>query len=328
MPPASSRHCFEAGTHMAGRAADILGLGVATIDDLLTVAHFPKVNMKQPLLSLIRQGGGLTGSALVAASRLGVKCSYLITLGDGELSSFTRNRLTAEGIKLLEDGFQAGAEPFHSFIIVDHSTGDRSIIWRNDKTLPPRIGEAELRLAAEVGCLFVDHVFAADIVGMAETARRNGRPVVGDFERDTPRSAELMDLTDHLILPLDHARRVLGKPSISPEEAVSGLAARPGRSLACVTDSERGSWFALGKTPGEVSHQPCFPAGEVVDSTGCGDVFHGAYAAGLILGWSPAERIRRASAAAALKTLKPGAQAGAPTLSELETFLADSAERF
>jgi ribokinase len=312
--------------YMPGRTADILGVGVATIDDLLTVERFPEVNEKQRLLTQVRQCGGLTGSALVAASRLGVGCSYIITLGDGELSSFTRDRLTAEGINLIEDGFQADAEPFHSFIIVVQSTGDRSIIWRNDKTLPPRIGTAELRLAAEAGCLFVDHVFAADIVGMAEAARRAGRAVVGDFERDTPRSAELMDLTDHLILPLAQARRVLGKPSIPPEEAVSALAARPGKSLACVTDSERGSWFALGGNPCAVSHQPCFSAGEVIDSTGCGDVFHGAYAAGLILGWSPAERIRRAAAAAALKTLKPGAQAGAPTLAELEAFLVGSAD--
>jgi ribokinase len=302
-------------------AFDLLGLGVATVDDLLMVEHFPRVNEKQRLLAGVRQGGGLTASALVAAARLGLRPGYLITLGKGELAVFLRERLEREGIVCLEDGSRPDAEPFHSLVIVAQSGGERSVIWRNDKVFPPRIGPTEMALAARVGCLFVDHVFAADLLGMAEAARRARRPVVGDFERTTPRSRELMDLTDHLIVPLAYAREALGETEMAPETAAAALARRPGRALACVTDGERGCWFALGENPERVFHQGCFSAGRVVDTTGCGDVFHGAYAAGLVKGWPPEERIRRAAAAAALKTLKTGAQDGAPTLEELENFL-------
>ncbi len=151
---------------------------------------------------------------------------------------------------------------------------------------------------------------------MAE-ARAGGIDVVGDFERPWPGSSALMGMTNHIIVPLGF----FGEGA-DAEEAVRSLAAVPGRSLACVTDGENGAWFASGDSPDRVMHQPVFPVDDVVDTTGCGDVFHGAYCAGLVSGLSPAERIRRASASAAMKTRTPGAQAGAPTREELDAFLA------
>ena len=300
---------------------DILGLGVATVDDLLQVEHFPRVDEKQKILSWTRQGGGLTGSALVAAARMGCRCGYLLSLGEGELSAFLRRSLTREGITLFERNDCPDAEPYHSVIITEKNTGERSILWENSRTLPPRIGPEELSLVTKIGCLFVDHIYAEDALEIARAARRNGTPVVGDFERTTPGTPELMDMTDHLILPLGYARQVLGD-DVSPEHAVEMLAGRPGRSLACVTAGAKGAWYASGDAPGRVMHQSVFPMENIIDSTGCGDVFHGVYAASLVKGWPLAERVRRAAAAAALKTLKAGAQAGAPTLTELEAFLA------
>ncbi len=310
---------------MVDSRTEVLGLGVATVDDLLMVERFPRLNEKQKILSQTRQGGGLTGSALVAAARMGCRCGYLITLGENQLSAFLRDELARDGISLLERADHPEAEPYHSIIITEQTTGERSVLWDNSKTLPPRIGKVELALAAKVGCLFVDHIFASHILDIVRAARRAGTPVVGDFERTTPDSPELMDMTDHIILPLQYARQILGEFT-SPDAAVRTLARRPGRALACVTDGVRGAWYALGEHPDTVFHQPIFPMDCIVDSTGCGDVFHGVYAAGIVKGWVPAERIRRASAAAALKTQKPGAQAGAPTLTELDRFLLTASE--
>ena len=91
---------------------DILGLGVSTIDELIVLEHHPRLNEKQKILSRSRQCGGLTGSALVAASRMGCRCGYLIALGTGELSAFLRAHLTGEGIALFEDG----ADPETEFL--------------------------------------------------------------------------------------------------------------------------------------------------------------------------------------------------------------------
>ena len=305
---------------MAETGIDILGLGVATVDDLLTVGHFPRVDEKQTIVSRVRQGGGLTGSAMVAAARMGYRCGYIITLGEGELSTFLRNELTREGISLLEREERPEAEPYHSIIIIEEKTGNRTILADASKSFPPKIGKVELALASRVGCIIVDQVYADSLLDIAEAARRAGTPIVGDFERTQPGSQELMNLTDHLILPLAYAQQLMGEMT-TPEQAVSTLARRPGRVLACVTDGARGAWYALGESPNMVMRQPVFAMDRIVDSTGCGDVFHGVYAAGIVAGLPPAERIRRAAAAAAMKTQKPGAQGGAPTLAQLEAFL-------
>lgn len=299
----------------------ILGLGVSTVDDLLTVEYHPLPNDKQKVLSRTRQCGGLTGSALVAASRMGVRCGHLISLGTGELSSFVREKLTAENIELFESNADPAAEPFLSVIINERQTGERSILWDNSRALPPKIGVRERELALSAGCLFVDHVWSDGLVEVVKEARAAGVPVVGDFERTMGESLELMSATNHVILPYGYAQTLFGK-TISCGEAASRLASEPGRDVACVTDGMNGSWFALGEKPEAVYRQQVFPMEHVVDTTGCGDVFHGVYAACLVKGYSPAERFLRASAAAALKTQKAGAQAGAPTEAELEAFLA------
>ena len=298
----------------------ILGLGVSTIDELLVLDHHPLPNDKQPVLSRTRQCGGLTGSALVAASRLGCRCGHVVTLGQGELSAFLRREMEREGVKLFGPDDESEAEPYFSMILTQRDTGERTILWDNAFARPPRIGPVEREAALRAKCLFVDHVYADTQLELVSEAREAGVPVVGDFERTTPGSRELMDMTDHVILPLGYARVLLGD-GITAKEAVCELAAVRGRDLACVTDGLNGCWYALGSSPEVVSHQPAMPVTRVVDTTGCGDVFHGAYAAGIVHGWPAAERIRRSSAAAALKTRHQGAQAGAPYLEELLEFL-------
>ncbi|MCD8350356.1 MAG: PfkB family carbohydrate kinase [Planctomycetaceae bacterium] len=306
---------------MADTRIQILGLGISTIDDLLVVSHHPQPNEKQQVLSRTRQCGGLTGSALVAASRLGVSCGHVISLGDGELSGFLRQSMAREGVTLFENRSDPNVEPYLSIILIEQGTGERSIMWDNSRSAAPKIGEAETALALQADCLFVDHLYAEAILDVVSKARQRGVPVVGDFERTAPGSLDLMTMTDHLILPFHYACELLGK-DIGADEAASRLAGEPGRSLACVTDGTRGSWYALGDDPQTVHHQVTFPMEKVVDTTGCGDVFHGVYAAGLVRGLDARQRLAEAAAAAAIKTQSAGAQAGAPTLPELQAFMA------
>lgn len=310
------------GATMNETGFDLLGLGVSTIDDLLLVEKFPRPNEKMPLIDMVRQGGGLTATALVAAARMGCKCGMVITLGDNELANFLRDALVREGITLIEDRSDPAIKPYHSVIITEKGTGERSILWSRDRVKAPRIDEKTMQLAAASRCLFVDHVFASEILDITRFARSRGVPVVGDYERHEPASEELMHSTNHLILPLAFARKAVEEPNAAPERTVGRLLDLYSADFACVTDSERGCWYAMRDQGGEVFHRPAYAVANMIDSTGCGDVFHGVYAAGLAAGLPPDERIRRASAAAAIKAGKRGAQAGAPTTAELEAFLA------
>lgn len=74
-----------------------------------------------------------------------------------------------------------------------------------------------------------------------------------------------------------------------------------------------------------VQHQPAFRV-RTVDTTGCGDLFQGAYAAALALGATLSERVRLARAAAALKATQPGGQRGIPTRNQVDEFLQSEPE--
>ena len=304
---------------MNAKACDILGVGVAAVDDLLLVEKFPGRNEKFPLLSLTRQGGGLTATALVAASRLGCSCRMVLALGGDELSNFLRKTLGDEGVVVIERPGLPGGHPFHCYVITEKGTGDRTIMWSEEGLFPLRLEPGDAGLVDSARCLFVDNIYAESLLMMADRARGLEIPIVGDFESTGEAAVLLMKRVDHLIMPLHHASRLTGEGA--PERALARLMREPGRKLACVTDSERGSWYAEAGGSGEAVHQPAFAVERVVDTCGCGDVFHGAYAAALVQGYPVRERIRRASAAAAIKAGKQGSQNGAPTAGELESFL-------
>jgi sugar/nucleoside kinase (ribokinase family) len=148
-------------------------------------------------------------------------------------------------------------------------------------------------------------------------ARNAGIPTVADFELDSdPRFPELLPLANHLILSREFASLITGKQS--PQQAVRALA-DPQHEIVAVTCGEAGCWYLErgGKAP---KHQPAFKV-KAADTTGCGDVFHGAYAFALARGLPIEERLRLASAAAALKACRAAGPAGIPSLQMVRRFL-------
>jgi sulfofructose kinase len=140
---------------------------------------------------------------------------------------------------------------------------------------------------------------------------------VADLEDDSdPQFHQLLALADHLILSRDFARALTG--ARSPAQAVRKLA-RPDRQVAVVTCGEEGCWY-LAQGEAVPRRQPAFKV-KAVDTTGCGDVFHGAYAFALARGMVLEERIRFAAGTAALKATRPGGQAGIPSLPAVRRFL-------
>ena len=300
-------------------AFDILGLGCAAVDELLYVDAYPAADSKQAIRRWERQCGGLTATALVAGARLGARCAYAGALGDDDLSRFVLQCLRQEGVDVGPVRRQAEARPVHSVVVVDESQQTRTILFD-----PAGAGEATEDWPTEATIrsarvLFLDHFGVPGMIRSARLARVAGIPVVADLESaDSPRFPELLALVDHLILSQSFAQRITGRTT--PEAAVEHLWASAPRRSAVVTCGGDGCWYIAADSPAAVCHQPAF-AVEVVDTTGCGDVFHGAYAAAIARGQDIATAIRFASASAALKATCRGGQAGIPTLAAVETFL-------
>ncbi len=298
---------------------DVLGLGSAAVDDLLYVEAYPPVDSKIRVQRQERHCGGLTATALVAAARLGSRCMYAGILGYDDLSSFVVARLAAEGIDLTRLVRLTDARPIHSTVIVEIGRATRTLFFDPAGALgaPDATHVAEAVRSSRV--LFVDPYGLEGMVGAATIARDAGIPVVADFEGDVVASGlpALQALVNHLIVSRDYAEKLTGESD--PSRAVSALWA-DACDVVVVTCGVDGCWYTSRALYPHVEHVPAYPV-SAVDTTGCGDVFHGAYASALARGAPVGDRIHFASAAAALKATRPGGQAGIPGRSDVEAFL-------
>src|ERR1700677_3324177 len=108
---------------------DVIGVGCATVDELLYVDAYPEPDAKTQIQRQERHCGGLTAVALIAAARFGARCSYAGTLGTDPQSAFIADSLSAEGIDLSLAPRREDASAIHSRIIVDTTNNTRNIFF-------------------------------------------------------------------------------------------------------------------------------------------------------------------------------------------------------
>jgi len=300
------------------RQIEVLGLGCIAVDDLLYVDRYPQADEKIPVLQQDRQCGGLTGIALMAAARLGAACAYGGALGENELSQFALGQLEAEGVATSTVCQIAHARPIHSTIVVDQTANTRNIFYdlSGVESLPG--GRADQQVICNLKALLVDHYSVEAQTRAAAIARQASVPVVADFEcSDVTGFDSLMSIVDHLIVSQDFAMKLTAETT--PAAATRALWTDD-REVVVVTCGAEGCWTITRATYPEVLPRPTIEV-DVVDTTGCGDVFHGAYAAALVRGKGVIEAIDFASVAAAIKATRRGAQQGAPYLHEVDRLL-------
>jgi sulfofructose kinase len=293
---------------------DVLALGAVAVDDLFYIDAYPGPDEKTPVLRRQRQCGGISAIAAIAASRLGCRSAYAGVLGRDELSEFAIGQMRREGVNLRHLIQRDGVRTVHSIIMIDSRTGTRNIFFDLQGVLGAARDWPPEEVIRGTRVLFVDWYRVPGMIRAARLARAAGIPVVADFEQDgLPGFATLLALADHLILSQGFAAKLTGVSD--PRRSVVRLW-NGQQKLVAVTCGAKGCFYVTAEKPSIARHQPAFKV-KAVDTTGCGDVFHGAYAAALARGMSAPDRIRFATAAAGLKAGQSGgAQGGIPTLAQ------------
>ena len=311
MATADSDHSFK---------FDVLGLGVTAIDDLLHLPAYPPADIKVRVRGRERYLGGLTAAALLAVARLGYKSAYAGILGDDQFSQYVVEGFQQQGVDVSHMIRRPGARPVLSTIVLGDDGHTRNIFYDNSNAFGahPDLPPADVIRASRV--LFVDHYGIPGMIRAAAIAREADLPVVADFEHHVrPRFPELLALVDHLIIADDFAQTMTGQSD--PAVAVEKLWTSAPKNIV-ITCGAQGAWYIDQSGNGGLQFQPTFKV-DVVDSNGCGDVFHGAYAAALSRGLGLTRRVRFAAAAAALKATQPGGAMGTPDQATVQAFLID-----
>jgi len=298
---------------------DVLGAGIAAVDDLIYVADYPPVDCKIPVHGSARHGGGPACTALAAVGTLGGRAAYVARFGDNELARFIKSALESRNVDTAHMAPDPEGGPYHSIIVVD-GEGHRNVFYDPRMYRAVTADDLPDSLIQSARLFLLDHILEPSLTAAAEKVRRLGVPILGDIEGRTESSLSLAALTDYLIVPRAFAAWASGAED--PREACAMLA-RTGRMATVVTDGADGC-YASTKTAPAVRHFPAFRV-EAFDTNGCGDTFHGAFALAVARGLAVEEAIPFASAAAALKAMACGGKRrgwnALPTLEEVLQFL-------
>lgn len=266
----------------------------------------------------LRLPGGQIATALLACARLGLRTAFVSSVGDDGVAEAVLGPLREAGVDVSRVLEIPGATSQLALILVDERSGERTVVWYRDPRLAlPRaqLSRADLERGRALHLDAGDPKIAA---WAAREARAAGIPVFADVDTVAPGVDAVLAAVDFPIVSTQFAEARFG----GPREALRGLAAL-GARYPVVTLGERGAIGGAGDAP---LVSPAFQV-DVRDTTGAGDVFHGAFLAAVLDGADPSRALRFANGAAAMNCRALGAQGGLPTRTALDAFLATAPSR-
>jgi sugar/nucleoside kinase (ribokinase family) len=293
-------------------AFDVVGIGECSIDYVYRVPELPRAGgaAKLRISRAELSPGGQVATTLAACAALGLRAAYVGAIGSDDNGRLIQEALEQRGIDT-RGLIVRGEASRYAVILVDDSSGERVVFWHRDPSVTLRPADVRSEILQSARLVHVDAVDEPLAIHTALRARDAGLPVTSDIDR-------VADLTRELVAAVTVPIFAEGVPEALTGETTPGAALRALRrehdGLLCVTRGSHGAMLLDGETLHEVPGHVI----DVVDTTGAGDVFRGAFIYALLRGDAPAAILRFANAAAAMSCTREGAMASVPRLGDLE----------
>jgi len=300
---------------------DVVGVGLNATDTLILLPRFPAYAGKVPFTGEILSPGGQVASAMVACAELGLKVKYIGTVGDDQRGQVQMESLLESGINLDHVQVRKGCPNQTAYILIDETTGERTVLWRREDSLRLEPDEITPEM---INCGRLLHVDAHDtpaVTKAAKIAREHGIPVTVDVDTIYHGLDELLPNVDYLIASSEFPGQWTSERD--PFRALALMQKEYGMKCAAMTLGAQG---ALALENGEYVYSPAFVV-NCVDTTGAGDTFHGAFCYALLKGMPLRESLDLANAMAALNCMSIGARGGLKNLGQAGQLMARAERR-
>jgi sulfofructose kinase len=293
------------------KAVDVVGIGINATDTIIRLPHFPTLDSKLEVISSEMMPGGQVASAIVACRRWGLRVRYVGKIGEDAAARLQVDEMENEGVDARWI-IASGRESQSSYILVDESTGERTVLWKRDPSIALWPGDLKREWIWDARILLIDGHDTDASATAARWAKQEELEVVGDFDNRYRGVEAVLEHTDYPITSKDFPERLTGEkdllkslPDIFDNFKCRFIAATLGRLGVLAWDGAR---FIL---------RPGFRV-DAVDTTGAGDIFHGAFVYGLARKQRLEGILEFACAAAALNCVSPGARGNIASLAEIE----------
>jgi len=302
---------------MVEKTYDFVGLGYGGMDTYCVLPRMP-LDEKVQIDRLLRQGGGPASTATVAAARLGLRTALVSATGDDADGEEILRQLATEGIDTRFVQVQSGTSSPVAYCWVDAGNGNRSIAWSLGTVEYLRAEDIDPAGFANTHALHLDSHHPEAAVRAANAVHAAGGTVFLDAGTCNERTCGLVPYCDVVIASAPFAHDLIGRDA--PEAAVRRLH-EMGAAWAGVTLGKQGSMVSDGQ---ELVTLPIHPVEPIVDTTGAGDVYHGAFATRYVeftkAGQPPELRecMRFATVVAGLKCRQLGGRTAIPTRAEVD----------
>ena len=293
----------------------VLGIGACVMDTLITLDHYPTEDTKQRALSSKAAGGGPTATGLVAASVLGAASGYVGVLSADSSGMFLKQDFEKYGVDVTHVDMPVGYRSFTSTIWLARDRATRTCVFDRGNLPPLKLNKVHQEAIAAADILMIDGNEMDAAEEGCRLARQSGTKVLYDCGGLYPGVERLLTLTDVMIPSEEFAMGHTGCDSA--EAAARRLYEQYEPEVVVVTCGKEGGVYYDGA---DLWHYPAFPV-EAVDTNGSGDVFHGAFAAGMIKGLSYRDCCLFASAVSAIKCTGVGARESVPQQEQVLRFL-------
>ena len=257
---------------------DIVGIGASTLDRFIVVDHYPTGREVQQVVSATTDGGGPVATALAVAGKYGARTAMIDSIGDDMvgchiLDDFEKYNVNTEAIQV-ERGTNSGV----ATILVKQSTGERAVFFERSTATEPEFLEAHKQLIESANILHINGRHRQLMHSAMVVAKEVGTIISldGGAQRYDKDMKPITEASHIVIVARDYAEKYTGTTNL--EDACRIIYER-GAIIAGVTDGANGSYFVW--PDGTAYRCKPFPQHTVVDTTGAGDSFHGAFLANL-----------------------------------------------
>ena len=270
----------------------IVGLGLAVIDQITVVDDARLRSVRTRARERVVCPGGMVATALAQAAQLGCRAQLVSLVGDDDDGRWLLRELRRLGVSTRHVVRSANHPTGTCSVIVDRTTGERRFIVADRRSLERKAPALDLSPITSRSLLLVDGHFSRQALHAVRRARERRARVIADFSQPRREWLALLPYVDFPIVPQEFARTWQGGRSERTLRALHAV----GGGTPVVTLGERG---AVALIDGRIRR---FPARRVRvrDTTGAGDVYHGAFAAGLARGLELPAALRLAARAAGL----------------------------